>query len=228
MAGTALALNGLLNLLQTNRALIPAGFAASAAASGLALSLGADARDQGLEPRGMSRGTLYGLAVAAPIAAVAAAGLALGATRGLYTGGRMASADRAQAAYEVFLRIPLGTALPEEVMFRGALLGVLARHHSHVSAIAISSLVFGLWHVAPALRRIESTPVLAARSRAQKAAWVATSVGATSVVGCLLALLRYRSGSVMAPWLAHTAANATGFAGGWLAARSAEPKSLQP
>ncbi|HET9201013.1 MAG TPA: hypothetical protein VFO84_08575, partial [Dehalococcoidia bacterium] len=113
MAGTSLALNAILNLLQTNRGLIPASFAASGAASGLAMSLGADAVDQGLEPRDVRRGTIYGLAVAAPIAAGVAAGLALGATRGLYTGGRMANADRAQAAYEVFLRIPLGTALPE-------------------------------------------------------------------------------------------------------------------
>jgi membrane protease YdiL (CAAX protease family) len=220
LAAAALALNGLLNLFQTRRVLLPLSLAACAAASGLAMRAGATAADQGLELRNVRRGVLHGLASAAPIAATAAAGLLLAPTRGLYAAERATAADPARAAYEILLRIPLGTALPEEVLFRGALLGVLSRSHSRVSAIAISSAVFGLWHVAPALRRIETTPALAARSTAQKAAWVAVTVGATSAAGVIFALLRYRSGSVVAPWMAHTAANVTGFAGGWLAARA--------
>ena len=219
ITATALALNGLLNAVQTTRALLPVSLAACAAASGLALKFGATAGDQGLAPRDLRRGTLYGLAAAAPIAATAAAGLFLAPTRGLYAAERVVTADRGRAAYETLLRIPLGTALPEEVIFRGALLGVLLRRRSPASAIAISSFVFGLWHVAPALRRINTTPALAARTRAQKAAWVGATVGITSGAGVLFALLRYRSGSVVAPWLAHTAANVSGFAGGWLAAR---------
>jgi uncharacterized protein len=218
MAATSLALNGLINAVQAKRALLPVGFAACAVARGLAMRFGAEAADQGLAPQDVRRGILYGLAASLPVAATAAAGVLLAPTRGLYAGGRAATADPPRAAYDIFLRIPLGTALPEEVIFRGALLGVLSRQRSRASAVAISSLAFGLWHVAPALRRIKTTPVLAARSRTQKAAWVAATVGVTSAVGALFAVLRYRSRSLVAPWMVHTAANVTGFAGGLLAA----------
>jgi len=50
-----------------------------------------------------------------------------------------------------FLLIPLGTVLFEEVAFRGVLWGLLRRGRGTVTATAVSSALFGLWHVLPSL-----------------------------------------------------------------------------
>jgi hypothetical protein len=52
-------------------------------------------------------------------------------------------------------------AAAEEIAFRGALLGLLLRRHRRATAVASSSLLFGLWHLLPtlpAMRRTRSSP----------------------------------------------------------------------
>src|SRR5580765_3095747 len=51
--------------------------------------------------------------------------------------------------YEIYVRIPLGTALAEEVIFRGSLLALLLHFYSSGPALVISSFIFGLWHLLP-------------------------------------------------------------------------------
>jgi membrane protease YdiL (CAAX protease family) len=167
--------------------------------------------EQGLGLRRLPQGCLYGLAAATPIVAGLGAGLCFERSRALYRADRIAGATAGQAAYEALVRIPLGTALSEEVIFRGALLGVLSRYHRDLVANAVSSLLFGLWHIAPTLSRIHATGQ--EKSPWQKAALVAGSVVLTTAAGFTLAWLRLRSGSIVAPWIAHSAANATGYAG---------------
>ena len=50
-------------------------------------------------------------------------------------------------AYESLARIPVGTAVFEEVAFRGVLPGLIARTTTEPAAVGLSSLLFGLWHV---------------------------------------------------------------------------------
>ena len=47
--------------------------------------------------------------------------------------------------------IPLGTVMPEEFAFRGVLWGLLRRRSGRWAATLVSSGLFGVWHVAPAL-----------------------------------------------------------------------------
>lgn len=112
-------------------------------------------------------------------------------------------------------RIPVGTALFEEVAFRGVLLGLLLRRTSTVRAVAGSSLVFGLWHVAPTMVALEINEV--AVTSWQGAATIAGAVGVTTVAGVLFGLLRLGSGSLLAPVLAHWATNGTGLVAAWVA-----------
>src|SRR5262249_60379463 len=49
---------------------------------------------------------------------------------------------------------------------------------------------------------------------------VAGHVATTTMAGLPLAWLRYSSGSILAPVLAHTASNAVGFVAGWTSARA--------
>jgi uncharacterized protein len=111
-------------------------------------------------------------------------------------------------AWHTLWRIPVGTALFEEVVFRGALLGLLLQVTSPTRAVVASSLVFGLWHVAPTIvtLRINDIAVVSAPGIGA----IAGAVAVTTVAGVLFCLLRLGSGSLLAPVLAHWATNGVG------------------
>lgn len=116
--------------------------------------------------------------------------------------------------YEVFIRIPLGTVLVEEVAFRGALPAVFAKRMSTFRAVVISSALFGLWHVLPSLNLADVNPLfegLLGTGVAGKLGGVAIAVVGTFLLGMWLCFLRYRSGSILAPIIVHVASNAGGY-----------------
>jgi membrane protease YdiL (CAAX protease family) len=195
---------------------VPANLAGACVVSVLAAKKGADFKDQGLSADDAARGVVFGVAAAIPIAAVIGAGHSFGPSRALYKSDHALTASAGRAAYQVCLRIPLGTALPEEIVFRGAVLALLSRQHGKLRATAISSLLFGLWHIAPILTSPEGSFPFDRHRLAGRTIWILGSVLATAVSGFLLCWLRFRSASIVAPWMAHAAANATGFAVGWL------------
>lgn len=108
----------------------------------------------------------------------------------------------------VLVRIPLGTALFEEVLFRGVLLGLLLQRGSVLFAVGWSSVAFGLWHVAPTVVALRENGV-APRSPAGRRA-VLGAVLITTVAGVGFAAVTVASGSLLAPFLAHWAINAFG------------------
>ena len=77
-------------------------------------------------------------------------------TRGLFDDGRAAGIGIVGLFYQVVIRIPLGTALFEEFAFRGVLLGLGRRGWSTAAGTAGSAVLFGLWHIAPALSLAEA------------------------------------------------------------------------
>ena len=85
------------------------------------------------------------------------------------------------------LHIPVGTVVAEELLFRSALTALVGP--------VPQALVFGLWHIRPA--RIEGDSV-------------AGTVLVTALSGLVFAWLRVRSGSILAPALAHLAVNVGG------------------
>ena len=54
--------------------------------------------------------------------------------------------------------MPLGTVLLEEIGFRGVVYGLSARMWGFAWATVISSVLFGLWHVQPAIGVVTSHP----------------------------------------------------------------------
>ena len=214
IAGVTIALNALVNGVLPWQAHIPVSLSVAGIVSGLALKAGVTPHDQGLEPAALRRGLTSGLAAAAPIAVVVGRGATHHTTRDFYSVASSAASNR-RRAYEVLLRIPFGTALPEEMIFRGTLLGIFLRHSTVGPAIATNSVLFGLWHVLPALRLSSQEGWTAGR----KAAYAISSVLLTALAGAVLSVLRLRSGSVIAPWLAHVAANNAGLIGGWMGSR---------
>lgn len=106
------------------------------------------------------RGLRIGGALALAVAGVYAVGIAVPATRRFFRDERALSLSRARALEEALLQVPVGTVLLEEVGFRGVLHALLARSHGPRTATAVSSALFGLWHVLPAIDMMAANPAL--------------------------------------------------------------------
>ncbi len=223
-AGTAtLVHHAVLHQWLPRRFHVPANIGAAVLLTAAARAAGADWAELGLDRCDLSSGAVFGLAAAVPVAVAVGAVAALPAGQRLLVHDRAGSANGRDLAYELAVRIPIGTAGAEEVLFRGALLGLLLRRHSLETAVAWSSVLFGLWHIPPTVRdtRDHATvgPVLAS-SRLRQAAALAVVVSVTAAAGVGFAALRIRSRSVLAPAIVHAALNATAFVvGRWAAAK---------
>jgi uncharacterized protein len=130
------------------------------------------------------------------------------AARPLLGDKRIASLDGRAAAYQALIRIPVGTALWEEIAFRGVLQAALRRVMPKNAAIAVTSCVFGVWHIRPTLQALRANELAGARGRT--VAGVAAAVATTTAGGVLFSWLRERSGSLTAPILLHVATNSGG------------------
>ncbi|MUM15795.1 abortive phage infection protein [Mycobacterium sp. CBMA 623] len=93
------------------------------------------------------------------------------------------------------LHIPVGTVWSEELAFRGVLQPLATQAFGKLPGGVLQAVVFGLAHIRSARVAGDSVPA---------------TVLVTGLSGWLLGLLRERSGSVVAPMLAHLALNETG------------------
>jgi membrane protease YdiL (CAAX protease family) len=197
---------------------------AASVALGAAAASGLTASDLGLRRDRLRAGLKVGSAAAAPV--VAALGLAAltPATRPLLDDQRIAGLNRRQLAYDVLLRIPVGTVAWEEIAFRGVLRAALRRVLAEPAATAVGSAVFGLWHIRPTAEALAVNRL--APGRGTRILGVTTVAAWTAGAGALMCLLRERSGSLAAPVLLHLAANGTGALASALASRMQEDAGL--
>lgn len=241
LSAAALAWSGVSNLLLGDE-----GYLLRNLGLTVALLLGAHlagwrAGELGLARAHLRRGAMVGVVAAGVVAAVVALGVVLADQVPLI--GALLADERAAASsdrllYEAVLRIPLGTALYEEVLFRGVLfaawvravgrrgpggyaagrraaVGYAARKRAagryaagERAAMIGSSVVFGLWHVAPTAVALEVNGV--AVGSPMGVLGIIGGVVVTTIAGLLFAWLRRVSGSLVAPILAHTATNVAG------------------
>ena len=174
-------------------------------------------------------GARWGAAVAAAIVAVLLLAVMLGPTRELFDDRRV-DQRWALLAYHVLVRIPLGTVLLEELAFRAVLPALLSHDCQKESArtgrflltepgvVVTASVLFGLWHVLPAWHLGDVNPVLAdvfGDDAVARLGTVALGVAGTFAAGVGLCLLRYWSGSVLAPIIAHLSTNSVAYALAW-------------
>jgi uncharacterized protein len=164
------------------------------------------AGELGLSRAAAPRGVVVGVAVAAIVVAGIATGAAMPLTRPWFEDQPMANVDTVvELAYQALVRIPLGTAFLEEFAFRGVLLGLLARMGPMKTAVAVSSLLFGLWHIRPTLRTLATNDL--AQGAWTRVGAVTAAVALTTVGGFLFFARRLASGSLVAPLIVHTATN---------------------
>jgi membrane protease YdiL (CAAX protease family) len=116
---------------------------------------------------------------------------------------------------ELFVRIPFGTALSEELIFRSSLMGILLQSYNRLTAIIVSSVIFGFWHVIPSqLNTWAHQNILFKNISVRQAKTLSGSmtVAFTALGGMVFGWLRVASGGILLPWTLHTFTNA----GGWI------------
>jgi membrane protease YdiL (CAAX protease family) len=184
---------------------------------------GSSPADLGIRAEDLGSGLRTGAWAAAAAMGGVAALAALPATRGFFRDRRVRSVGRGEAVYHLALRIPLATALAEELLFRGALLALLRQRRPPAAAVLWTSLLFGAWHVLPTLDHYQGNPasaMVADAGHRRRLAVLATTASTTGA-GVVFAWLRLRSRSVLAPALAHAALNMSAYLAGRRLAESA-------
>jgi membrane protease YdiL (CAAX protease family) len=167
--------------------------------------LGLDANEIGLSVTagGVIAGLIAGAAVVSPLFLVA-----LGDRTGaLIADRRVGGLAGARLAYQVIVRVPLGTAAVEEVLFRGVLFAAF-RSRGDLAAALVSSLCFGLWHIGPTINLVAAN-----RPDATARVYAGAAVGAvalTTGVGLILVWLRIQTGELGLPIGVHSALNSLG------------------
>lgn len=215
----------LLVALNLCSALILSGLAQAAVQVGVAvlavvaaLRLGYDQASLGLRPADIPAGLRLGGLVSLGIVAAVTVVALVPVTRGAFDDERFVDLSTADAVFEIAVRIPLVTALSEELLFRSVLLAVLVAASTTWRAVAASSLLFGLWHVATTLGDLGGNEVTEGFAAWEAAGAVLVVVAVTGAGGLVFCWLRLRSASVVAPWLVHTTLNAATFTAGAIAA----------
>ncbi|MBA9005823.1 CPBP family intramembrane glutamic endopeptidase [Thermomonospora cellulosilytica] len=207
----------LVNVL--NNRLLPAAYVltsivATAVLLVLLRSAGVGWDQAGLGRDAVRRGVTWGLLLVVVVAVCYLVCALLPATRDLFLDRRVGSADPGRLAFEVLVRIPVGTVLLEEVAFRGVLYALVRSEHGVAWATVVSSGLFGLWHVVPASGISTVNPFFTRIFGAGPLGAViatAVAVAAMALAGAVLCELQRRSGSLLAPAALHWAANGLGF-----------------
>lgn len=147
----------------------------------------------GLRPPRLWRGLRVGVVAATSTATVVAMTTKLPLVRAGMAGRELPR----PAPLWLLVQIPLGTVCAEEAAYRAALAAAGSAAFGPTAGRLLQASAFGLSHIADA--RATAEPVL-------------PTVVATGVAGWVLGWLGERSGSLVAPMLAHLAINETGAA----------------
>ena len=165
-------------------------------------------------------------------AALAAAGFAAVIALGMLVGTQLPGIDEAyrdervvgmaggEVALAALVRVPVGTALLEELAFRGVLLAMLARRYGLARGVLGASLAFGVWHLLPALGLSAGNQALGAALGPSALVSAVIGIAAASLVGAFLCVVRIRYDHLVVPWAMHATANGLAYLLAWTVLRS--------
>ena len=175
----------------------------------------------GMAKRRIPAGLRLGGAFAGALLLAYVIGFAIPWTRDLFRDDR-ADVGIGALLHRIFIAVPLGTVLLEEVAFRGVLPAMFLKRlkkfrFPKLKADLLSALLFGLWHILPSWNLNEVSPVfdLLPESLGRLIA-VVGGVLATGAVGMFFSWMRNKSDSLAAPVLLHTTSNSIGYLFAWL------------
>ena len=186
----------------------------------IAWSAGATRADLGLGWTDMRAGLRYGAGAFGIVLLVLVIAAVIPSTNGFLHDSR-ADIGGGRLLYELGVSIVLLTAIPEELAFRGVLLGSALRLWSPWRASLITSALFGLWHIAPTLHTMSDNRAVSglAASVGGQVLVVFGSIAVTSIAGLAFCWLRLRSRSLIAPIMAHIATNGLALTIAWFVVR---------
>ena len=205
-------------------------FGTALAVLGIARAAGVSWAELGLGRRELASGARTGAVAGACAAAAVLAGAAVPATRGFLLDDRAAAAAGPGGLAAGLARITFAAVPPEELTYRSALLGLWLGNGSRAGAVAWSNALFGLSHILPTRSTMGQTALgrHLERRPLRQAAFVAGNVAVTGAAGAVFGWLRLRSGSVLAPLLAHAALNDSALVAGRVAHRLSRRETRPP
>ncbi|HSN06677.1 MAG TPA: type II CAAX endopeptidase family protein [Candidatus Angelobacter sp.] len=171
--------------------------------------------DIGLGRASWVTGLLWSLGIVLVVGAIVGTAGSIPRLHHLFADQRLTHVSGAVTARRALLDIPFGTVLIEEFAFRGVMLALVTSLTGTAWAVVITSALFGLWHIGPALEMHD------AHQATTGASWstVAGTVVVTGVSGVGFALLRLYTGSLFPPSALHWAGNGTGVVVAWFVHR---------
>ena len=196
----AIAWNVFANLVLPSPGWVPGNLGAAALLLYACRQAGLSWEELGLRRDRLGRGLVVGLVAAVLIAGVLGVGLAIPLSEGFLEDDTVADASTWERVFRPLVRIPLGTVVFEELLFRGALLALALRRLNVRDAALVASLAFGLWHILPAIESVSGSWLAVAGG-------VVGTIIATGLAGIVFCWLRFRANSLLAPVLAHIATN---------------------
>jgi uncharacterized protein len=209
-----------------NNELLPEAYLLTCVTSSLALIgiarwAGYTWTELGLGPETLGRGLRWGVVIVAAIFVGYAILAGVPWLRDVLADRRITSLGLSAVLFKALVWVPFGTVLLEETAFRGVVYGMVWRRYGAGIATAVSSLLFGLWHVLPARGIATANPVFAGvfgGSALGRSVVYVLAITGTALAGVVLCELRRRSGSLLPPMAAHWASNGLGYLAGYAAA----------
>lgn len=182
----------------------------------LGYSFGLNAYAMGIDLRFIGSGILVAIIASLVIIVATIIVATIPFLRRFFIGDNLSNASGKLITFEAAIRIPFSTALIEEVLFRGVLLGLFISHYNTLFALILSSLVFGLWHIFPTIASLEQNDAaqkLVGKKKSRAAIGIFGAVSVTAIAGFVFGWLRILANSIIAPWLVHWSINASGVIG---------------
>lgn len=173
----------------------------------------------GLAMRKWRRPVGVGLILVAVVAMTVLVLVTIPATRTVFFDVRAAHAPLSVMLYNVFIRIPLGTVVLEEVAFRGVLPGLLGAAPAwrwETPAVLWASTMFGLWHILPSFGIASGNAAVGGALHGNQLLATVLAVAGTAVIGVAICLVARIGRGIKATMLLHWATNSVGFLTAWL------------
>jgi len=167
-------------------------------------------------------GALWGALLVLVVAVVYLIGASIPSTRKWFGDRRAIETHGGHIARRALIDVPFGTVLLEETAFRSVLYALIVRRENTVAAIIGTSVLFGLWHILPALPMHDSHDAIretVGTGRRARIITVTLTVIGTGLGGVVFALLRWWTDSLLPPVGLHWALNGLGLAFAWTIGR---------
>ena len=157
--------------------------------------------EAGIGRTNLLRSSLIGLGIGLGLAVVLLLALQVGAQLGTAISYQpLRGASISAVLTHALVGLPLQTVIPEELAFRGLLLGLLMRKLTPMRATLVTSAIFVAWHVAV---QVQTLAVTNFTNPWQIVPAMSLAFAGLFVGGVVFALLRLRTGNLAAAVMAH-------------------------